>query len=555
MAKFNEKKVAKQPTEVNFMGEKAFKLEDREELVSTVMTTFLNNSYYESEEEIVNRIHNLIEKVDPLFVAKLALYARNEGNLRSVTHLVSAELAKYISGTDWGKRFYDKIVVRPDDMSEILSAYANINGMKQDDIKKIPNAMKRGFKSALEKLDPYRLDKYKMKKRKVSLIDLIRLFHPKGTEKNAEAFKRLINSESLDGLYSSKILEKEMTKAGQVTKDETEDEKNKAKFEAISSVIDNINGMPTMNLLRNLRNILTYVPSKVDEVCEQLRIKEKILNSRLLPFRFATAYGEIEKMTYSSHTDEAAISFESDKKNTNITEDDFNDKKVRILNAIEDALEYSVENIPELEGNVAILIDHSGSVRGDSGGDSRVGAFSSTRTAMIGNLFGSMMAYRQKDVYIGLFGDKLISVPMDRNMSLLDFNKKSYEVGGKCGGSTESGMYTFMRQCVDEKKKIDNVVVFSDCQIGNSNRFTGWYGYGNDDNSEGFNELFKEFKKINPKCKWIVVNLNQSGGTSVFDRSQGILNIAGWSSNIFDVIKSQAKGWDAIIKEIEAVEI
>ena len=555
MAKFNEKKVAKQPTEVNFMGEKAFKLEDKEELVSTVMTTFLNNSYYESEEEIVNRIHNLIERVDPLFVAKLALYARNEGNLRSVTHLVSAELAKYISGTDWGKRFYDKIVVRPDDMSEILSAYANINGMKQDDIKKIPNAMKRGFKSALEKLDPYRLDKYKMKKRSVSLIDLIRLFHPKGTEKNAEAFKRLVKGESLDDLYSSKILEKEMTKAGQATKDATDDEKNEAKFEAISSVIDNISGMPTMNLLRNLRNILTYAPSKVDDVCAQLRIREKILNSRLLPFRFATAYGEIEKMTYSDNSDEATISFESDKKSNNITEAEFNEKKEKVLDAIEDALEYSVENIPELDGNVAILIDHSGSVRGDGGGDSRVGAFSSTRTAMIGNLFGSMMAYRQKDVYIGLFGDELISVPMDRDMRLLDFNEKSYEIGDECGESTESGMYAFMRQCVKGKKKIDNVVVFSDCQIGVGNRFTSWYGRRGDDYSENFNELFKEFKKINPKCKWIVVNLNQSGGTSVFDRSQGILNIAGWSTNIFDVIKSQAKGWDAIIKEIEAVEI
>ena len=555
MAKFNEKKVAKQPTEVNFMGEKAFKLKDKEELVSTVMTTFLNDSYYESEAEIVNRIHNLIEKVDPLFVAKLALYARNEGNLRSVTHLVSAELAKYISGTDWGKRFYDKIVVRPDDMSEILSAYANINDMRQDDIKKIPNAMKRGFKSALEKLDPYRLDKYKMKNRNVSLIDLIRLFHPKGTEKNAEAFKRLVNGESLDGLYSSKILEKVMTKVGQSTKDATEDEKNEAKFEAISSVIDNISGMPTMNLLRNLRNILTYAPSKVDEVCEQLRIKNKILNSRLLPFRFATAYGEIEKMNHCNDTKEDIISFESDKKNANLTKAEFNEKKEKVLDAIEDALEYSVENIPELEGNVAILIDHSGSVRGDSGGDSRVGAFSSTRTAMIGNLFGSMMTYRQKDVYIGLFGDRLISVPMNRDMRLLDFNKKSYEIGSKCGRSTESGIYTFIRQCVEEKKKIDNVVVFSDCQIGRGNCFTDWYGYGRGENSKGFNELFKEFKQINPKCKWIVVNLNQSGGTSVFDRSQGILNIAGWSSNIFNVIKSQAKGWDAIIKEIEAVEI
>lgn len=556
MAKFNEKKVAKQPTETNFMGEMAFKMEDKEELVSTVMTTFLHNEYYEKESDKVSRIQSLLKKVDPLFAAKLAIYARNEGNLRSVTHLVSAEIAKYIGGSEWGKRFYNKIVVRPDDMSEIVSAYAQINGMKQNDIKKIPNAIKRGFKSALERLDAYQLDKYKMNNRSVSMIDLIRLFHPKGTLKNAEAFKRLVNGESLDDLYETKILEKQMTKAGKDTKDSTIEEKNAAKAEAISEVLDNIKGMPIMNLIRNLRNIILYAPNKVDGACAQLRIEKKILNSRLLPFRFATAYSEIEKMVYDeSKKVDTDITFESDIKSNELTKEQFDECKGKVLDALEDALQYSVNNIPELEGNVAVLIDHSGSVRGDRGGSSRVSAFSKTNTAMIGNLFGSMMAYRQKNVYVGLFGDRLINVPMKRDMKLLDFNEYSYREGAKCGGGTETGIYDFIEKCVKENKKVDNIVVFSDCQIGNGYSFTSWYGYSSSQNGKHFHELFKKFRKINPSCNWIVVNLRQSGSTSVFDKSQRILNVAGWSDKIFDMIKSQCKGWDAIIKEIEAIEI
>lgn len=555
MAKFNEK-VVKQPTETNFMGEMAFKMEDKEELVSTVMTTFLHNEYYEKESDKVSRIQSLLKEVDPLFAAKLAIYARNEGNLRSVTHLVSAEIAKYIGGSEWAKRFYNKIVVRPDDMSEIISAYAQINGMKQNDIKKIPNAIKRGFKSALERLDAYQLDKYKMNNRSVSMIDLIRLFHPKGAQKNAEAFKRLVNGESLDDLYETKILEKQMTKAGKDTKDSTIEEKNAAKAEAISEVLDNVKGMPIMNLIRNLRNIILYAPNKVDDACAQLRIEKKILNSRLLPFRFATAYSEIEKMVYDeSKKVDTDISFESDIKSNELTKEQFDECKGKILDALEDALQYSVNNIPELEGNVAVLIDHSGSVRGDCGGSSRVSAFSKTNTAMIGNLFGSMMAYRQKNVYVGLFGDRLINVPMKRDMKLLDFNEYSYKEGAKCGGGTETGIYDFIEKCVKENKKVDNVVVFSDCQIGNGYSFTSWYGHSSSQNGKHFHELFKKFRKINPSCNWIVVNLRQSGSTSVFDKSQRILNIAGWSDKIFDVIKSQCKGWDAIIKEIEAIEI
>ena len=556
MAKFNEKKMAKQPTERNFMGEDAFLLKPKEEFISSIMTTFLSKdgSYYESSDEEVNRILSLLEKIDPLFACKAAIYARENGNMRSISHLLGAALAKYISGQEYAKRFYNRLIVRADDMSEIVSAYASLNGMSLKDIKKIPNSIKKGFKEALERLDAYQLDKYKMKNREVSLIDLIRLFHPKGNQKNAEAFKRLVNGESLEGLYETKILEKEMTKAGQLTKGATEDEKKEAKHEAIAEILGNVKGMPIMNLIRNLRNIILYAPDKVEDACEQLRIKDKILNSRLLPFRFATAYAEIEKMIWDKPNTDTSIAFESDKVEGELTKAQFDSLKRSVLDALEDAIQYSVENIPELEGNVAILVDHSGSCRGDAGGSSAVSAFSKTSTAMIGNLFGSMMAYRQKNVYIGLFGDKLIDVPMDRNMKMLDFNKMSFDKGACCGPCTEAGIYDFMRKCIDEKKKVDNVVVFSDCQIGNNTyEFTPWYGDKSSDRGCHFHELFKEFKKLNPMCNWIVVNLRQSGGTSVFDKSMRILNISGWSDKIFDTIKSQCRGWDAVIKEIESV--
>lgn len=567
MARFSTKKTAVEPTEINFMGEKAFKLDTKEELVSTVMTTFLENSYYENKSEIVERIKSLLDDVDPLFAAKLAIYARNKGNLRSVTHLVAAYIARNLQNKEWAKRFYDKIVVRPDDMTEILSAYAQLNGMTDDRIKKIPNSIKKGFRTALERLDAYQIDKYKMKSRSFSLIDLVRLFHPKGNSKNAEAYHRLLTGEKLSDMYDSKILEKEMTKAGQTTKDMTEKDKLEAKKEAITSVIDNVKGMPIMNLLRNLRNILLYAPDKVKDVCEQLVIKDKITNSRLLPFRFATAYAEIEKMKYDTESslDKSAIKFETEKVVKNCTETEFEQNKERILESIEKALEISCLNIPKLEGNVAILVDDSGSMRGDTDfGSSRVSAFSKVKTSMVAHLFASMVMSRQENVYVGLFGDTLLNVPVKRDMRLLDYTKWHYEEGEKCGGGTEQGIYDFMTQVVKEKKKIDNIIVFSDCQIGNTNTkgcrdsnrpFTAWYGMDTSTISKHFHEVFKEFRKINPNSNFIVVNLRQNGSTSVFDRSQRILNIAGWSDKIFDVITSQCKGWDAVLKEIETIEI
>lgn len=554
MSKFNKKSEGVKPTEINEMGAAAFKLNDKEELVSTVMTTFLHDSYYEKEREIVNRIIDKLDKVDPLFAAKLAIYARNDGNMRSVTHLIAAYIVRSAAGTEWAKRFYNKIVVRPDDMSEILSCYGNLNEMEltNKSLRKIPNAIKKGFKEALERLDAYQIDKYKMNSRQVKLIDLVNLLHPTPTQKNEEAYKRLMNGESLAGLYESKVLEKEMSKAGQTAK--TTEEKREAKQEAISAVLDNVKGMPIFNLLRNLRNIILYAPNRVDDAIEQLTTKQKVLNSRLLPFRFATAYEEIEKMSYNGKTPSTSIAFESDIDSVTVSRDEFNSIKTKVLDAIEKALEYSCENIPDLEGNTAILIDDSGSMRGDAGGSSRVSAFSNINSSMIGHLFGSMFAWKQKDVYVGLFGDRLIPVRVDRSKRMLDFNKWSYQEGAKCGGATEAGIYEFLRQCIKEKKKVDNVIVFSDCQIGDGAQ-TSWYGHSGSEHSAGFQELFKEFKKINPMCNFVVCNIRQVKGNSVFHKSQRILNIAGWSDKIFDLITSNCKGFDAMIKEIEAIEI
>lgn len=51
MGKFNKKDEGVKPTIVNHMGEKAYKPNAEEELVATVMTTMLSDSYYEEEKD------------------------------------------------------------------------------------------------------------------------------------------------------------------------------------------------------------------------------------------------------------------------------------------------------------------------------------------------------------------------------------------------------------------------------------------------------------------------------------------------------------------------
>lgn len=546
MAKYNSKKESRIPTETNLMGEKAFKLDPKEELVATVLTTFMQKSYYETENEVLTRIRKAASEVDPLFVAKVALYARREANMRSSSHVLAGELASRVSRTDWASRFYNKIIVRPDDMSEILAYYHTIN--KGSGKVKIPNSIKRGFKARLEKLDPYLIDKYKMKGRDISLIDLVNIFHPVPNEKNAEAYKLLMknNGKGIDALYTSKILEKEMSAAGQ-----TGGDKKEAKKEAITAVLENTAGMPMFNLLRNLRNILLYAPDQVDGAIEQLTTAEKVVKSKLLPFRFLSAYNEVSAMSFGGKN-ASKIVFEDEKEAGLVSESVFKANKTKILNGIEKAIELSCANIPVLEGRTAILIDHSGSMRGDGGGTSLVSALSKTTTSDIANVFAGMLLAYQPNVYVGLFGDRLITYEVDRSKGILENAKAMYKTGQTCGGGTEAGIYDFFREIERTGKSVDNIIIFSDQVIGDRN---SWYGRGTETRSGNFRDVFKAFRKKFPTTKVVSVDIRQTSGTSVFDKSYNVTQISGWSDKIFDLIETGTVGYKAILEEIEAIEI
>ena len=540
MAKFATKEKTV-PTVVNDMGEATYQLNPKENLVSSVLTTFLQNKYYEKEKDVVANILTAADKCEPEFVAKLALYARRNANMRSVSHLLAGYLPKRLSGKEYARRFYQNICQRPDDAAEIFAYYSST-----DHKGKMPNAMRHGFKAYLESLDVYRLDKYKMRNRSVTLKDIANICRIKPAQGTEIAWKRLFNGESLADLYESTILDKALSAVG---KDDSEASVGDLKGDIFREQLKQ--GMPVFALLRNLRNILQYAPDQVDAAVEQLTVKEKILKSKLLPFRFVSAYTEVEK--YDVPKPATEVVFEKDAQAQNMTGERLDELKQKLLSAIETALAYSVENIPRLDGNTAILIDHSGSVRGDGGGSSKVSAFSKTSTAMIGNLFGSMYAFAQDNVYIGLFGDDLVHVPIDRAKGILAFNAHSYDMGNRCGVSTEDGLYCFLRDCIEYKTKVDTLVLFSDMVIGDGGN-GGWDATSRN-TFGGFQKLFKQFRSINPNCLTVSVNINQTSGKSVFDRSLNVMQISGWSDKIFDQITGQSRGHEEMLKAIEAVQL
>lgn len=318
MTRFNTKGVSTKV--INKAGGSAFQESPKLELISILLTSFLKNQFYRSSDETMERIKELLDQEkDKKFIAKAALYARTKFGMRSVSHFVASEIARSTKGENWTKDFFNKIVYRPDDMSEIMACYCHQYG------KPIPNAMKKGFAKALERSTEAALAKYRMESKDVSLVDIVNLVHPK----NTEALKALVKGE----LKNKDTWEKMLSETGQQDEGDIDALKDKA-----WSTLLKEKKLGYFALLRNLRNIVQQSPDSVGLACEALVDEEAIRKSLVLPFRFVTAVKAIQEIN--------------------------EDGTREVLIALNKAVDIALSNVPKFDGKTLVVLDTSGSMYG-----------------------------------------------------------------------------------------------------------------------------------------------------------------------------------------------
>jgi 60 kDa SS-A/Ro ribonucleoprotein len=296
-----------------------------------------------------------------------------------------------------------------------------------------------------------------------------------------------------------------------------------------------------MATLRNLRNILESNISieAFESVLAYLSNDKAVQNSKQFPFRFLSAYAEIEKLKITGNS--IKLVFKKDEKTDS--------KRIeKILEAIEKAINVSVQNLPSLEGETIILTDNSVSMGGDAGGSSAISAMSKINTASIANLFAALYWSRCDNTLVGLFGDRLVIPTLDRTKGVFDNYKTISKAGGTCGLGTEAGIFHMIEKLIKEKRKVARIVIFSDMQIGTG---CSWYdtkGRRGDD----FNKLYESYRKnINPDVKVYSVNLKRYG-TTIFKGN--VFKIAGWSEKIFNIMEILERDPNALISEINRIE-
>jgi len=244
MTRFAENQKGADKT-VNHEGGVAFKSSTELELYNLTASFILADKFYEKENEQLTRLKSLVAKSDPMFVLKLAYYARTQLYLRTVPIILLVEVAKQTK--DFAK-WVTAIIQRPDEIVELLAYYALSN--ERTDTKKLnklSNSIKKGIADAFGKFNEYSLAKYN-RKSSVTLKDAVFLTHPKNDEKGL--IDKIVN----DTLETPYTWEVEISAIGKREFD-NEAEKEKAVGEKWAELAFS-GKMGYMARLRNLNNFM-----------------------------------------------------------------------------------------------------------------------------------------------------------------------------------------------------------------------------------------------------------------------------------------------------------
>lgn len=564
MAKYNNKqeKVVKQTT--THQGGTGYTQRAEHELVG-ILATGMTNNFYEKETEREIRfktIINEISKKDPKFVAQALIYARSVMGQRSVTHLGAVYLAPYLSGNPLGTKFFSKrernanaggIIYRLDDMYEILAAYQN----KNPNSKSIPNAIKRGFKIAIENTDKHILAKYQAKTRNISLVDIVNLVRPKETA--IQGFVELPKAEYLkvvEKSRSKKLSVKDFEDCGETVKiptlralvygllkqTDTVEDKNSATGQKVAAAVKAgtvtaaqgaimLNEEKASNfealidskkigylaLLRNLRNIINTKDAKViNKACNLLVEKDFIHKSLVWPHQIDLAI-EVLLLEFSG--------------------------KVlnQVIKALNTAYENSIPNLNELlpEGRTAVVFDTSGSM---SRGWSKVQVNNGNKSCIINSLPIEKAALIASTFAKGTCADlyqfalETKEIKYNPTDSIHSIKTECMRHSGEVGHGT--AMNTIFNKFASLNRTYDRVLIITDEQNGEYQLESSMKMY-----SRQFGTPYVYF-------------INLCGYTTTATKTTNTISrIYGYSADIYDKIKELELDKEAVIKAIREINI
>lgn len=469
-------------TTLNHHGSVVHQLDSLETLFSKVLgSLFGESTHYEKRtaEKDYEDLCKIIEKVDDEDIEYVLKIARLGREYNMIQYPLSVLTACMNDDRFKGQSFVDEatgrnklqsysqyIIRRGKDILDILATQMNVYGFQTTGRGKnlhrqtpIPMQMRKVLKGKIESFNEYQLSKALGESKQVSMSDAIKLLHPDPTNSRVRKnfYKDIIEGKVKMG-DDSKQVQSEIAKVN-----------NKNSKTTKKDVVKSIDTSTVMAIVKNLvaldRAGVLADKEAVDSIVAKLTDKKEVQKSRLLPFRFYSAYKEVSSLRSS-------------------------EGKRRVLDALVEALDLSIDNLQDIVGYSAILIDLSGSM------NHSISSMSSVTAREVACVLGAICAKKGiADVYV--FADRCELVEVSKKSTVMDIADKL--INTHVGGCTN--LDTALRKIEASGTKYTNLIILSDgdcySQSGNSFRFLEGWGcrYSPD---EDVNRLMKSgvFKKV-----------------------------------------------------------
>ena len=509
---------------LNNAGGAAYSLSDKESLAQLVMTGTFNNTFYVSAQNQLDTIKELLAKLgssEAEFVAKLAIHARKNGFMKDTPAFLTAWLTS--NGPQYFKAVFDRVI----DNGKMLRNFVQIMRSGVIGRKSLGSAPKNKVKEWLTQANTMALVRASVGN-DPSLADVIKMVHPTpaSLEQNA-LFQWILNGKV--GVEEYTHLPKVVKELMSFRSGDTHEVPN-VPFELLtSSELSEENWkqialnagwhMARMNLNTFERKGILKDMGIVYALANKLSNPEEIRKAKVFPYQIFT--------TWMNATSAPSP----------------------IRDALEKALDYSLQTVPVFDGKTYVFVDVSGSMQSAITGN-RGSASSKMRCVDVASLIASsLLRANRNNVEVVMFDTKVHRANLDPNGSVMD----NAAIIARFGGGGTSCQLP-LQELVRNNKQGNLIIYVSDDESWFTTR-KDYYGRNRGTETA---EAWAQFKVKNPKAKMVCIDLIPNTTTQVSNDAD-VLNVGGFSDAVFDVIANFASASgdkDFWIKEIEnAVEL
>ncbi|RZO52170.1 MAG: TROVE domain-containing protein [Sandaracinaceae bacterium] len=490
-------KLLPKPDLVNEAGGPAYAFGPEHALGQYAATGCLNGTFYASAQTQLDVVLKLAFAVDPDFLAKCAVYTRQKGHMKDMPALLLAVLS--VRDSERFKAAFPKVV----DNAKMLRTFVQIMRSGAVGRKSLGTRPKKEILAWLAS----RSDEYLFRGsvgNDPSLADVLKMVHPKP----ASASRRALYGYLLGKSHETEALP-ELVKAFEAYKREKSGDVPKVPFQMLTAlslgraewteIAKSASWQMTrMNLNTFQRHGVFEVEGMTERIAARLADPALVRKARAFPYQLMTAY---------VHSTKAPT---------------------RVRNALQDAMEHALANVPRVDGHVWVCPDVSGSMQSPVTGW-RKGATSAVKCVDVAALFAAALVRHNPRAGVIPFEFGCIPVELNPRDSIMTNARKLASIGG--GGTNVSAPLAKLNA---EQAKADLVVFVSDNQ--------SWV----DARRHGATETMREWNRLkarNPKARMVCIDVQPYGHSQAPD-SPDILNVGGFSDQVFDVVAAFAQGAD-----------